>query len=163
VHFRLSGPLASLPECTISPTQSAVPPWQQLGRQTNPTRAHRLHPSVGPCGKTFFTETLIMRMTAEITTWIPECRWGFAIAKDGQKVFVHEVSFRNRWHIPKVRVGTKIEFELSAPRTDEQRFLDLLNAGKLRDEELVKRCHRKPRRKLISNEKPKAINVVVVE
>jgi hypothetical protein len=101
-------------------------------------------------------------MRAEITTWHEEVRWGFAVTQEKKIVFVHEAAFRDSRQIPRVNVGTEIEFDLQVSQTVEQAFLDKLNSGKYRDDPPIARSHRNPRRDEVSNRKPRAVNVVLV-
>jgi len=102
--------------------------------------------------------------TGEIVKWIElpgRPRFGFATTPDGKEIYVNEAAFSNRDQIPRIDVGTKIRFQLRAPKTDQQRFLDALNAGAYRDVSNVD--HRNPWRLVTKERRPQAINVRIVE
>jgi len=111
----------------------------------------------------FYTRFSMM-LTAEITKWIKlpgRPRFGFATTPDGKQIYVAETAFGNRNHIRHVCAGTKIKFQLRAPKTDQQRFLDALNAGAYRD--VPSMNHRNPRRIEIKERRPRATNVRIAE
>jgi cold shock CspA family protein len=110
----------------------------------------------------------MQRMRGEITTWGDRsCRWGFAKTSDGVECFVHQSAFRDHRHVPTIRVGTKIEFELLAVPSDQQTFMDKLNAGDYRDDSTIARNHRNPRNPhcctVVGEKKPRASNIAVIE
>jgi cold shock CspA family protein len=104
-----------------------------------------------------------MNPRAQITTWYSEAQWGFATTAEGKEFFVHKYAFRNHRQVQRAHCGSIIEFDLPVAQTAEQAFLDKLNAGEYRDDPSVARNHRNPRRMVIKNKKPKALNIVLVD
>jgi hypothetical protein len=103
-------------------------------------------------------------LLGQMIKWIElpgRTRFGFATTPDGRQIYVSETAFSNRDQITRVRAGTKIEFQLRAPKTDQRRFLDALNAGAFRD--VPNMNHRNPRCLEIEEQRPRAINVRIVE
>jgi cold shock CspA family protein len=105
----------------------------------------------------------MQRQKGEIVIWHSEVQWGFAATPEGKNFFIHKSAFPDHRQVARVGYGTLVEFDLPVAQTAEQAFLDKLNAGKYRDDPTVAPNFRNPRRVVISDKKPRAANVRVIE
>ena len=96
-----------------------------------------------------------------VVAWFDDLKgFGFAITRDGRKLFVHRNNFAAGQREDTIRSliqGSKIECEI---REDDD-FTDALNSGSLRD---VAMNHRRPKApKLRAARHPRALRIQVVE
>lgn len=85
------------------------------------------------------------RFEGTLQKWIEHSdrrRFGFAVMGDGKEVYVNEKDVR-KTDLTRFDVGSRISFRLRPPKSDQQRFLDRLNAGAYRD--VLNMNHRNPR------------------
>jgi cold shock CspA family protein len=102
-------------------------------------------------------------MEAIVKFWNAERQFGFAVTEDGQEFYVSAGSFINR-AVSTGRLvnleGKRIRFD-RATKSPDAAWTRRLNAGKLRDAAGIDARNPRPPRR--PQEKPAAVNVIVLE